>query len=80
MNRPLVSKLESTLKLAKQHLNKNSDKHALKFIEKFITEVNNKNNQKYISTSAKLNLTHHTQLLMDSIKNKQRSTEKQPPF
>ena len=65
---PLSLKLESSLKLAKLHLKVDSEKRALAYVENFITEANKKHNKKYISTTAKLNLTHHAQLVMDSIK------------
>nr|WP_256988910.1 rhamnogalacturonan lyase [Bacillus sp. EB106-08-02-XG196] len=64
---PLASKLENSFKQAEHHLEKGSDDQALKFIEKYISEINNKSNAAYISTSAKLNLTHKAQLLIDML-------------
>jgi rhamnogalacturonan endolyase len=67
---PLASKLENSLKQAEHHLEKGSEKQALKFMEKYVSEINKKNNADYISTSAKLNLTHKTQLFIDMLEQK----------
>jgi rhamnogalacturonan endolyase len=67
---PLASKLENSLKQAEHHLEKGSEKQALKFMEKYVLEINKKNNADYISASAKLNLTHKAQLLIDMLEQK----------
>jgi hypothetical protein len=67
---PLASKLENSLKQAEHHLEKGSEKQALKFMEKYVSEINKKNNAAYISSSAKLNLTHKAQLLIDMLEQK----------
>jgi rhamnogalacturonan endolyase len=64
---PLTSKSENSLKQAEHHLEKGSAKQALKFMEKYVSEINKKNNGAYISSSAKLNLTHKAQLVIDML-------------
>ncbi|PAE40802.1 rhamnogalacturonan lyase [Bacillus sp. 7884-1] len=67
---PLASKLENSLKQAEHHLEKGFKKQALKFMEKYVLEINKKNNAAYISSSAKLNLTHKAQLFIDMLEQK----------
>nr|WP_081798125.1 rhamnogalacturonan lyase [Neobacillus dielmonensis] len=62
---PLCSQLENSLKQAEHHVEKGSVTQAVKFVEKFISELEQKNNQEYISSEAKLNLTHKAQLVID---------------
>lgn len=69
LNGPLVSKLENSLKQAEHQLEKRSVDQALKFIEKYVTEINHSRNTDYISNSAKLNLSHKAQLLIDMWEN-----------
>jgi rhamnogalacturonan endolyase len=69
LNGPLVSKLENSLKQAEHQLEKGSVDQALKFIEKYVTEINHSRNTDYISNSAKLNLSHKAQLLIDMWEN-----------
>lgn len=67
---PLASKLENSLKQAQHHLEKGSEKQALTFLEKYVLEINKKNNAAYISSSAKLNLTHKAKLFIDMLAQK----------
>ncbi|MCC3355912.1 rhamnogalacturonan lyase [Bacillus sp. REN16] len=69
LNGPLVSQLENTLKQAKHHFEKGSKKSAIKFMEKYEEQLNQKTKQENISPSAKRNLSHHAQLLLDMWKN-----------
>ncbi|WP_409993696.1 rhamnogalacturonan lyase [Saccharococcus caldoxylosilyticus] len=62
---PLSSRLENSLKQAKHQFDKRDVNQGLKFIEKFISEVNKKSNQRYISSAAMLDLTHHAQMILD---------------
>jgi rhamnogalacturonan endolyase len=66
---PLSAQLENSLKQAVHHFEKGSAKDSLKFVEKFISELNKKNNQKYLSSTAKLNLEHNAQLMVNMLEN-----------
>jgi rhamnogalacturonan endolyase len=66
---PLVVQLENSLKQAIHHFEKGSAKDSLKFLEKLISDLNNKNNQKHISPSAKLNLSHNANLMINMLEN-----------
>lgn len=56
---PLVSQLNNTLKQAKLHLDKGSVKDAVKFMEKFISQLDKKTKQDGISPRAGKNLAYH---------------------
>ena len=64
---PLAVQLENSLKQARHHLEKDSIEQALKFMDKYVAELNKKNNEKHISASAKLNLTNKAQLLINML-------------
>lgn len=62
---PLVPQLSNTLKQAKHHLEKGSMDNAIQFMEKFISQLDNKSKPDEISTQALKNLSHHAQLLIE---------------
>ncbi|MBT2700116.1 hypothetical protein J7E79_22360 [Bacillus sp. ISL-40] len=64
---PLFSQLDNSLKQVKHHLEKESVQKALEFMEKFMAEINKKNNETYLSSEGKLNLTHNAQLFMNML-------------
>ncbi|MBD8070639.1 rhamnogalacturonan lyase [Bacillus sp. PS06] len=65
---PLVSQLENTLKQVEHHLQKGSEKNVIRFMDKFIDQLNKaKKNQ--LSEAAKLNLSHQAQLFIDRFEN-----------
>lgn len=66
---PLVPQLENSLKQAQFHLEKASVETALTFMEKFASELTKKTNQAHLSSSAKLNLSHDAQTMIDMLKN-----------
>ncbi|MFJ5760924.1 rhamnogalacturonan lyase [Neobacillus sp. NPDC093182] len=61
---PLAAKLENSLRQAAHHLEKGSVDQALKFIEKYKSEINHSRNAGDISENAKLNLSHKAELLI----------------
>ncbi|MDQ0113985.1 rhamnogalacturonan lyase [Paenibacillus harenae] len=61
---PLVPQLNNTLKQAKHHLDKGSVKDAVKFMEKFISQLDNKSKQDDISPRAEKNLSYHANLFI----------------
>ncbi|MCR2822343.1 glycosyl hydrolase 53 family protein [Lederbergia panacisoli] len=65
---PLVSQLENMLKQANHHLNKGSQKDAIKFIEQFLFHLNRSANEKNVSINAKESLYNHAQLLLEIMK------------
>lgn len=61
---PLAVKLENSLRQAAHHLDKGSVEQALKFIEKYKSEINLSRNAGNISENARLNLSHKAELLI----------------
>lgn len=61
---PLAAKLENSLRQAEHHLEKESVEQALKFIEKYKSEINHSTNAGNISENARLNLSHKAELLI----------------
>ncbi|OLS42226.1 rhamnogalacturonan lyase [Bacillus sp. MRMR6] len=66
---PLSAQLKNSLKQAAHHFEKGSARDSLKFVEKFISDLNKENNQKYLSPTAKLNLAHNAQLMVNMLEN-----------
>ncbi|MFL6556063.1 MAG: rhamnogalacturonan lyase, partial [Bacillus sp. (in: firmicutes)] len=64
---PLFSQLDNSLKQVKHHLEKGSVQKALEFMEKFMAEIHKKNNETYLSSAGKLNLTHKAELFMNML-------------
>ena len=62
---PLVPQLENTLKQANHHMEKGSTKQAMKFMEKYLSILERKGNERYISSNAKENLLYHAALLKE---------------
>jgi rhamnogalacturonan endolyase len=60
----LVSQLTDTYKQAEHHLEQGSVKGAVKFMEKFVSQINKKTKQDLISPAADKNLTYHANLLI----------------
>lgn len=63
---PLESQLTNTLKQAIHHSEKESKKNAIKFLKKYLDQLDQKKNSAYISSCAKRNLSHHAHLLLKS--------------
>ncbi|AYA78490.1 rhamnogalacturonan lyase [Bacillus sp. Y1] len=68
---PLSNQLENSLKQANHHLEKGSERKAIEFLEKFLNEINKKNNETYLSSAGKLNLTHKAQIVISMLENNQ---------
>jgi hypothetical protein len=66
---PLSKQLENSLKQVNHHLEKGSKKQAIKFMEKFVSEIHMKNNEAYLSSEGKLNLTNKAQIVINMLKN-----------
>ncbi|WP_078549658.1 rhamnogalacturonan lyase [Litchfieldia alkalitelluris] len=64
---PLTSQLENTLRQVEHHLQKGSEKQAIKFMDKYLNQLNHKTKQTHISSTAKMNLSHHAQLFIDRL-------------
>ncbi|WP_160720763.1 rhamnogalacturonan lyase [Bacillus sp. USDA818B3_A] len=64
---PIVPQLENSLKMAQFHLEKGSVDMALTFMDKFASELNKKANQSYLSSNAKLNLSHDAGEMIDML-------------
>jgi hypothetical protein len=64
---PIVPQLENSLKMAQFHLEKGSVDQALTFMDKFTSELNKKVNQSYLSSNAKLNLSHDAEEMIDML-------------
>lgn len=62
---PLASQLSNTLKQSLHHANKGSYDQSIRFMEKYISQMNNKTKQKHISDRAKRNLSYQAQHLID---------------
>ncbi|WP_129729324.1 rhamnogalacturonan lyase [Ectobacillus funiculus] len=63
---PIVPQLTNSYNQAKHQLEKGSVQNAIKFIKKYLSELNGENNQAHtISDRAKQNLSHHAQLLIE---------------
>ncbi|MEK3888591.1 rhamnogalacturonan lyase [Bacillus sp. FSL K6-3431] len=62
---PLASQLDNSFKQVIHHAEKGSEKNAIKFMEKFISQIDHKTKQTNISPRAKRNLTYHAQMSID---------------
>jgi hypothetical protein len=63
---PIVPQLTNSYNQAKHQLEKGSVQNAIKFMKKYLSELNGENNQAHtISDRAKQNLSHHAQLLIE---------------
>lgn len=60
---PVSTKLDNAIKQARHHIENESVKDAVKFIDKFLSTIDEKTKKDYISESAKLNLSHLGKLL-----------------
>ncbi|MFC0270403.1 rhamnogalacturonan lyase [Metabacillus herbersteinensis] len=61
----LFSQLTNTYKQAEHQLEKGSTQKAVRFMEKFVTQINQKTNHGDISQKAKNNLSHHAKTLLE---------------
>ncbi|PFO06250.1 rhamnogalacturonan lyase [Bacillus sp. AFS076308] len=64
---PIIPLLENSLKQAQFHLETGSVDTALTFVEKFASELTKKTNQAYLSSNAKLNLSHDAHEMIDML-------------
>ncbi|MBD0384422.1 rhamnogalacturonan lyase [Paenibacillus sedimenti] len=60
----LVPQLTNTYKQAEHHLGQGSVKEAMKFMEKFVSQINKRTKEASISVAAEKNLTYHANLLI----------------
>ncbi|MGN8644751.1 glycosyl hydrolase 53 family protein [Gracilibacillus sp. HCP3S3_G5_1] len=65
---PVVPQLVNALKQVTHHLEKGSKEAASKFLEKYIDHMNRKANKRNVSHEAKIVLTEHAELLIESLK------------
>lgn len=64
----LLSQLTNSHKQAEHHLSKGSVKNAVKFMEKYVGQLNEKSQQNKISVNAKKNLSEDAQLVIELLK------------
>ncbi|MBY0097138.1 5'-nucleotidase C-terminal domain-containing protein [Mesobacillus maritimus] len=67
---PLLSQLTNTHKQAENHWNKGSVKNSLKFMNKYLDQLNHKTKQKNVSAEAKKALTEQAELLIEMLEAK----------
>ncbi|MBD2871913.1 FIMAH domain-containing protein [Paenibacillus arenilitoris] len=67
LKKPLAAQLANSLKQAKHHLEKGSNREALRFLEKYMTQLEAKNMQKHISAEAKRTLSYYAELFVDRL-------------
>lgn len=66
----VVKQLANTLKQAVHHYDRGAYEQASSFLDKYISQLDKRDGKDKISERARLNLTHHAELLIDELKQK----------
>ncbi|MEW9669365.1 rhamnogalacturonan lyase [Ammoniphilus sp. 3BR4] len=62
---PIVAQLTNTLKQAEHHFEQESTKDAIRFMEKYVSQLNQKTKEDNLSDRAEKNLSYHANLLIE---------------